>query len=252
MSSLREQYERDGYVVISGAIPSDVLAGLQEDFDRIVQQLVASGEEINAKWASADAISGADSVVLHTHNVQQFSARWMQFFVSPGFLGAVSELIGPDIVLHHSKLFQKPAEKGAAFPMHQDWGYFPTRDDSMMAGIVHLSDATDAMGCLRVYPGSHKLGRIPPEESMTGANFMERFPLDGATALEAKAGDIVFFNYLTVHGSKPNTSDKVRKTVLVQIYSGADLPDDNPHPNERLTLSGWNYSATRNTANRLK
>ena len=44
--------------------------------------------------------------------------------------------------------------------MHQDWPYFPSLNDSMIAGIIHVSDATDEMGCLLVFPGSHKLGRV--------------------------------------------------------------------------------------------
>ena len=44
--------------------------------------------------------------------------------------------------------------------MHQDWQYFPSVKDSMIAAIIYVSEATDEMGCVRVYPGSHKqLGR---------------------------------------------------------------------------------------------
>jgi len=39
----------------------------------------------------------------------------------------------------------------------QDWTYFPTTQDSMIAGSIHVSDADDRRGCLRVYPGSHRL-----------------------------------------------------------------------------------------------
>ena len=38
--------------------------------------------------------------------------------------GTHERLFGDDVILHHSKLFQKPAEQGAPFPMHQDWAYF--------------------------------------------------------------------------------------------------------------------------------
>jgi len=61
---------------------------------------------------------------------------------------------------------------------------------------------------------------------------------------------VVFFHYFTLHGSLPNRSDKVRKTVLVQMHSGDDkVEDENQHPNARLVLSGWNHHAKRSLGN---
>lgn len=224
---------------------------LEAEFDRVVRQVLASGEEANARWhgPEMDAMGASSTTVLHTHNVQQYSEAWMRALLHPGLLTPAIELLGPDIVLHHTKLFQKPAESGAPFPMHQDWGYFPTLHDTMVAGIVHVSQATDEMGCLRVYPGSHKRGRM--EGAMGGTEALLReFPIEGATPLAAEPGDIVFFHYLLVHGSLPNRSDHVRKTVLVQLHAGTD--DVEPgctHPNERLCLAGWNHAVTRQAAN---
>ena len=49
------------------------------EFDRIVEQLQASREQINARWQgeSMDRLSAEATVVLHTHNVQRYSARWL-------------------------------------------------------------------------------------------------------------------------------------------------------------------------------
>ena len=43
------------------------------------------------------------------------------------------------------------------------------------------------------------------------------FPLDTAIPVEARAGDLLVFNYLTVHGSGLNVSDEPRTTWLVQV-----------------------------------
>jgi len=152
-------------------------------------------------------------------------------------------------VLHHSKLFQKPAEAGAPFPMHQDWPYFPTVNDTMIAGIIHVSEATDEMGCLRVYPGSHRLGRIEGADGRRENAVLDDYPIEKATTVEADPGDIVFFHYFTLHGSMPNRSDKVRKTVLCQLHAGTDrVEDGNHHPNERMVLRGWNHHIGREAA----
>ncbi|MBN9500998.1 MAG: phytanoyl-CoA dioxygenase family protein [Armatimonadetes bacterium] len=249
------QFATDGYYLAKGVFNAEEVAELERDFDRIVSQLIASGENINAKWSGPemDKVSDPNMVVIHTHNVQQYSAVWTRAFLHPKFIQAATDILGPDVILHHSKLFQKPSEEGAPFPMHQDWNYFPSILDTMMAGIIHVSDATDEMGCLRVYPGSHKYGRVAETSGNTESDLLARHPLSGATPLEAEAGDVLFFHYFTIHGSMPNCSPKTRKTVLAQLHAGNDRIEDGiVHPNERLTLAGWNHFATRSTANTLK
>jgi phytanoyl-CoA hydroxylase len=196
-----------------------------------------------------ERLGAASTSVVHTHNVQQYSAAWMRALVHPRFIEAATAVVGPDVVLHHTKLFQKPPERGAPFPMHQDWSYFPTERDTMLAAVVHVSQATDEMGCLRVYPGSHRLGRVA-DSAGHGDVFLTDYPLERATPLEAEPGDVVFFHYLTVHGSMPNRSDRARKTVLVQLHRGDDAVEAGcTHPNARLVLAGWNHRATRDSAN---
>lgn len=249
-----DQFRRDGFYLAKGVFSGATLSALECDFDRIVRQISQTDEEINARWSGAemDKLGAANTVVIHTHNVQHYSAAWTQAFLDPEFLGIAAEILGEDIVLHHSKLFQKPAENGAPFPMHQDWNYFPFEKDSMIAAIIHVSDATDEMGCLRVYPESHKVGRMDDSNGQNGSFMLENYPIEKATPLEAEAGDVLFFSYLTVHGSMPNRSDRTRKTVLVQLHSGADVPEPCSHPYEGLVLQGWNHAMTRNQANRTK
>lgn len=238
----------NGYFLAKNVFSPAEVAGLEREFDAIVAQVTASGEEANAKWGGAEmqTLAKPTDVVLHTHNVQQYSAAWARALYQERFLGAAREILGEDIVLHHTKLFQKPAETGAPFPMHQDWSYFPTERDTMIAAIIHVSPATDQMGCLRVVPGSHKLGR---QSDSGGQGASSVSDLDQATPLEAEPGDVAFFHYFTLHGSKPNRSDQVRKTVLVQMHAGDDAVEPgHDHPYERLVLSGRNHRLSRSAA----
>lgn len=255
MNTIRSFYDENGYYVARGLFTAAEVAELERAFDHIVEQLQRTNEEVNARWSGPemDRMGAHNTVVLHTHNVQHYSALWLQAIQKDAFLDVVEALIGPDIVLHHTKLFQKPAEKGAPFPMHQDWTYFPTLKDTMMAGVIHVSAATDEMGCFRVYPGTHRLGRVAATSGKSVNPVLEKYPIEGATALEAAPGDVVFFHYFLLHGSLPNRSTRVRKTVLVQMHAGTDeVEDGNRHPNERIVLRGWNHRATRSLANAAK
>jgi len=249
-ADVAEIFARDGYYVANKVYSDNMLLKLEEDFDRIVGQLERSGENVNARWRgeNMDALDGGASTITHTHNVQRYSARWLQALQDHQFLDIAQSLLGPDIVLHHTKLFQKPPSLGAPFPVHQDWSYFPTKYDTMIAATIFLSDADEDAGGMRVYPGSHKLGRLEISSGMQPSDSLKPYPLAQATPINARRGDVLFFSYFTLHGSLPNRSNNARKTVLVQMYSGSDYLLDNSesaHVNEQLVLAGWNHHMSR-------
>ena len=245
-------FDRDGVYMARGVFDRTTVHELESDFDRIVTQLASSTEDIDATWATADRRGDRNQVVLHTHNVQNYSPSWLRALFDPRFLDVAEAILGPDIVLHHTKLFQKPRGAGSPFPMHQDWRYFPTSGDQMIAAIIHVSPATAEMGCVSAYPCSHRLGRLPSTSGQSSFDdadeyrrFADRYPLGEATVYEAEPGDVLLFSALTIHGSGPNLSSTTRKTVLVQLYSGRAELDDSDHPVVGLVLRGWNHRATR-------
>jgi len=244
-------FKEKGFCLEKNVFTPDTVQALSSEFDRIVSQLKNSGENINARWGSelTKEIEQPDTQVIHTHNVQSFSAKMMNMIMDNNLLDATEKLIGSDIILHHSKLFLKPPGKGSAFPLHQDWSYFPTEKNSMIAAVVHLSESDEQMGCIKIIPGSHNLGKL---DKTDGHSFVkgvhDRYQLEDADSIIAEPGDVAFFHCCSLHGSMQNVSEKPRKTVLVQLYSGSDrVVDGNRHTNVQLVLRGRNHFATRSS-----
>jgi len=242
-------FKEKGFCLEKNVFTPDAVQTLSSEFDRIVSQLQRSGEYINARWGSelTKDIEQSDTQVIHTHNVQSYSAEMMNMIQDERLLDTLEKLIGQDIILHHSKLFLKPPGNGSAFPLHQDWSYFPTEKNSMIAAVVHLSESDEQMGCMRIVPGSHKLGKVAKTD---GHSFVkgihDRYQLEDAEPIIAEPGDVVFFHCCSLHGSMQNVSKRPRKTVLVQLYSGSDrVVDGNRHTNVQLVLRGVNHFATR-------
>lgn len=250
--SIRRFFSENGYYLARGVFSKSELRPLTRDFDRIVKQVVANERNVNRGWKGDPAKrlkGGMPTELIHTHQVQTYSEKWLRAFFQQRFLEIATSILGKDIVLHHSKLFEKPPEKGAPFPTHQDWSYFPTVKDTMIAGIIHISKATDEMGCIRVFPGSHKLGRKRNTSGMVASRLLDRYPIEEGLVVECEPGDVIFFHYFTLHGSMPNRSKKSRKTVLVQMHAGDDqVVKGNGHPNAQLVLQGWNHCASRKKA----
>src|SRR3954447_12670604 len=225
MSSLTDaqlrSYGENGYLLIRQFSSGEEAAALRAEVHAIAQRQGPT----NATWSS---VADQDTKLEHSHDVQFRSAAFTRLLVDPRLTNVFTSLIGANVQLHHNKMFIKPPERGSPFPMHQDYGYFPHRGNSMTAAILHLDAAPDEKGCVRVYPGSHKLG---PLQSFGQDHHvdMERFPLSKASPIEAEAGDLLVFNYLTIHGSGLNTSNEPRTTWLVQVRDPEDEPLSEQH-----------------------
>jgi ectoine hydroxylase-related dioxygenase (phytanoyl-CoA dioxygenase family) len=217
----KELYALDGYVHVRGLLTPEEAAEYRAEVHAIAER---QGRN-DATWAS---VRDGGTSITHSHDVHFRSSAFTRLLVDPRLTGIAQDIIGPNVQLHHNKMFIKPPEKGSPFPMHQDYPYFPHRDHSMIAVILHFDDAPDEKGCLRVYPGTHKLGPIEAEGDDHHAP-EHLYPLSGATPIPAEAGDAIFLSYLLVHGSGLNVSDEPRTTLLIQMRDPEDVPLNDRH-----------------------
>jgi ectoine hydroxylase-related dioxygenase (phytanoyl-CoA dioxygenase family) len=222
-------YAENGYVHVAGLLTPDEAAALRAETHALMARLSAI-RNIDATWGSAKDIAGGSATqLLHCHDVQFQSAAFARLIVDERMTAVAADIIGPNVQLHHTKAFVKPPEKGSPFPMHQDAPFFPHERHSMIAVILHFDDAPLEKGCVRVVPGSHKLDLLP--HLPTGGWHLDpaEYPVADATPVPAKAGDALFFSYLTIHGSGINESDEARTTLLIQMRDPTDPPTIRTH-----------------------
>lgn len=237
-------YRENGYLLVKGLLSRAEADALRAEAHGIIERLSAI-KSMEATWGSASGVTQQQTALLHCHNAQFFSAAFTRLLVDERLTSAAAQLIGSENVqLHHNKIFIKPPEKGSPFPMHQDHPFFPHERHTMIAAVVHMDDAPEQKGCIRVVPGSHKLG--PIEHQPEGGYHLpfEEYPLESSVACPAEAGDVLFFSYLTIHGSGVNTSNEARTTILIQMRD----PEDRPltkvgERGEGMILRGFNPAA---------
>jgi hypothetical protein len=146
----------------------------------------------------------------------------------PRILDVMERLLGPNILLKSTRLFYKPPRSAAFVGWHQD-GITERLEDSLVPAVwLGLTDATPENGCLRVVPGSHRLGLVPHQEMPNADNLTS----EGVTA-QAKigtpwdvvmdAGEMSLHHPLVLHASSPNRSSEPR-IGFSATYSGIALP----------------------------
>lgn len=219
-----EFYHENGYVLVPGLLTPEEAAHYRAETHALMERL-AHVRDNDATWGSARSLSnGMKTQLQHCHDVQFYSAALAGLLCNERLTSAAARIIGPNVQLHHTKAFVKPPEKGSPFPMHQDAPFFPHKNHSMIAAIVHFDDAPLAKGCVRVMPGSHKHGILPHNPEGAWHLPLDEYPVEAAMPQPAKAGDVLLFSYLTIHGSGINTSHEARTTVLVQMRDPLDVP----------------------------
>ena len=120
---------------------------------------------------------------------------------------------------YHLNMQKEPNTGGWQY--HQDYGYhyeeflYP----KFISVMVALNPATRDNGCLRVVPGSHKLGRLAHRQSgsqLITAPERLAFGLEemDEAYCELSAGDALFFDGNILHASGPNLSDTPRWSMI--------------------------------------
>jgi phytanoyl-CoA hydroxylase len=225
----RRFYVENGYLLVKGILPREECAARRQELHDLAARL-RQKKDINATWRGSHLSDEERQKVeiWHCHDVQFYLASFSRLLVDARLLDPIANLIGPNIQLHHTKMFIKPPEKGSPFPMHQDYFYFPHERDTMVAAILHFDDAPLEKGCVRVVPGSYKLGPLPTEPDGLYLS-PQKYPIAEATPCLAEAGDLLIFSYLTIHGSGINTSQEARTTCLFQLRDPTDRPTKDTH-----------------------
>lgn len=222
-------YKENGYLLVRGVFSQQEVDEMRTAVEKIIQRAARAKADDNHAW-QGDFLPPEQLkklVLKGFHDVHYHDSAFMRAAIHPQMTAVLNGIIGPNVQLHHSKMLVKPPSNGAAFPMHQDYPYFPHRDHSMLAASVHLDDADMDNGCLCVIPGSHKEGALPHRGSYY-LNHKE-YPISSGTPCPAKAGDVLFFNYLTIHGSDVNRSERTRRNVLFQYRDASDIPTADVH-----------------------
>ncbi|WP_421898410.1 phytanoyl-CoA dioxygenase family protein [Marinoscillum sp.] len=128
-------------------------------------------------------------------------------------------------------------------PAHQDWSYTREEHHASIMCWVALDDVDIENGAMAFIPGSHQLfdyKRVFPFPYAKTP--VERFKLELMPYLKIepmKAGQVVFFNNKTIHGSFPNTHPK-RRYAFCMSFSVTDEPIlhfqfSNPHNLNQIT-----------------
>jgi ectoine hydroxylase len=195
----RTAFERDGYIVVRGALEQNTLSRLLE---------LAAREDDDFR-AQADV---GPHHVLNLHDLVGRDPAWLDLIDHPETFAKVWGVLGWNIQLFHTQLIiTPPAPAGSppgAYGWHQDnnrmnldLGATPQPRISVKVGYFLTDLPEPRMGNLAVVPGSHLRGAPEVEPGSQPP---------GATELTVAAGDAVLFDRRLWHAASTNVSVRTR------------------------------------------
>ena len=194
-------YERDGVVFPLTAFG----AGQAETYRRALVRDCAQAER-----PVSDAGIRQPSARVKSYLLFPWAAELVRH---PAILDAVSQVIGPDILVFHSTVWFKPAGSEGRVPWHQDGTYFGLAPFEHVTAWVALSPSTPASGCVEVLPGSHRDGqrahvdrKDPAIMLSRGQSIRDKVDEAAAVPITLQPGQFSLHHTMVLHASRPNRS----------------------------------------------
>ncbi len=225
-----ERYERDGYLVVENVFAPEECDRINAIYHRYaswdfkgIMNLERGGVVEHIDFAD-------DWEIIQRRKVKADDADAVWRMVSDPRMTEMLETLQKAEVVHLQSmlLFKEAGSPYAAqsWNPHQDNAY-PEADAGLyITGNIAFADQDEENGCMRIYPGTHRLGTLRPKELVT--SFREipggrpGHPVEipeeynKPVTLYLKKGSALFLNGDVIHDSYPNRSrDRSRPMLLV-------------------------------------
>ena len=222
----QESYFENGYLLVENAVDKTTLRKLQVCTAKAIDDS-RKVEISDAVWDIEPGHSADNPRLRRLTSPNDYDETYWNYASSEGITDILSDLIGPDIKFHHSKLNFKWAGGGEEVKWHQDISFWPHTNYTPCTVGLYLEDCNDEQGPLGIIAGSHKgplFNQYNEDNQWIGClsdDDIIRLDMSRETYLPGPAGSITIHNCRTVHGSKVNRTDRPRP-LLLNAYAAAN------------------------------
>lgn len=147
--------------------------------------------------------------------------------LDPRMVEIVTGFLGPNVKQLNNQVYYRFPGDNDEFAWHQDLIFrvpkekHPNIETGYLQTIIVLDDITEDNGAVEFIPGSHKFGDLnlaTPEEASLRHFVRDSLPEQvkdlPQVKYTAKAGDVLLWSCMTVHGSQANESARTRMTYM--------------------------------------
>ncbi len=232
-SAQREDYFEKGFACVPEIVPPALLKRIQQTTDDFVEQ----SRQVSESGDRFDIGPGhsMDKPVLRRLKSPDTAHDTYWEFATGLMADVAADLLGPNVVFHHSKLNFKWFDASDTVKWHQDIQFFPHTNYNVLTIGCYLTDTSMENGPLAALRGSHNedlYDQYDKDGKWTGMLSDEDaagVDMSRVEYLTGKAGSITIHNARTLHYS-PSSKSPVPRPLLLNCYTSADAKPYTPHP----------------------
>lgn len=203
-SPLREQFERDGFVIARHVIDLELV----EEARAHINWLQEKHPDLRPEHLGNQLMTD--------------DPFWVRLVGDDRLLDVAEQFIGPNIALFASHYIAKPPFTGQSVLWHQDGSYWPLDPMEVVTLWLALDDCDSENGCMRVIANSHHkalaaLWERKDVDNVLGSS-MDEATVDESRAQDIimQAGDVEIHHPNAIHGSNANTSARWRRGLTIR------------------------------------
>jgi ectoine hydroxylase-related dioxygenase (phytanoyl-CoA dioxygenase family) len=216
LEEMKASFQQHGYAVARGLFSAAEVEEIKATFARIAENGPIPGhfDQMSKEESGGDPLKEFPRV-LHPHRFDPVSRKNL---VHPGVMTCLQELMQDDVLAAQSMFYYKPpGSRGQA--MHQDNFYLLVEPQTCVAAWTAIDDADPENGGMYLVADTADEEIACPEMANAAESFTTHFvPTPKgkkAVPCKMKAGDTLFFNGSSIHGSGPNRSkDRFRRSFI--------------------------------------
>jgi ectoine hydroxylase-related dioxygenase (phytanoyl-CoA dioxygenase family) len=219
-SEQTRQYHDEGYVLLTNIFDDADLAGWRREADRL-EAIVAPPAPDKPRLQVEPEPDGGKTKLRMIEPLVDLSPVYRELSEDPRVLECVESIYEEPAFLFEDKINYKPARVGSGFPLHQDYSYWQEFSEKILSVFIHIDDAPLATGCMKLIPGTHRMGLLPVKEDghCIRTNAVD---WDQMRTFESQAGDVLIFHCMTAHESDPNYSNSDRRAFVLSYNPQSD------------------------------
>lgn len=226
MGLRKQDFDRDGYVVVRELMPRHEFERLRFELERYIGEVVPGLPDSEAFY-----VDRAKPESLKQMQRLEADDYFAELSRHAAWVGLAAELLGEEVEPPSIEWFNKPPGSPSPTPPHQDNYYFNLNPPHVATIWLALDDLDEENGCLRYVAGSHLL-ELRPHGRSDVLGFSQGISDYGAEDEEAEravsleSGDAVVHHGNTIHRADPNRSDRRERRALAMVFRGVSARRD--------------------------
>jgi phytanoyl-CoA hydroxylase len=222
----KARFDIDGFLNYGRIVDAEELAEVSDRLNAICDGTVAVPDQCvrfhaGLKWGEGTGVTRREAI-WQLLNLERHDDVFARLANKPLIRQIIEGLLDRPVKQWGSQVIAKPAHHGGEVPWHQDTSYWG--QEKRLTCWLAIDDATPFNGCMRMIPGSHRLGQVKFTPTQIEGAPCQLLQTDGISEdtqiyVPVRAGCASFHHPMTLHASSRNTTPHSRRAIAITFQA---------------------------------